>query len=377
MDILQKIEILGESAKYDLCGSYLCSCPPRIRGGIDRWIYPAVMPDGKTIFLLKVLLTNACENDCDYCVNRCTRNFPRTSFKPEELAKLFIWLYQKRRVKGLFLSSAVNQSVAITMEGMLKTAEILRLRYKFRGYIHLKILPGAEFDYIRRAAELADRISVNLEAPNKDRLQKITSKKDFDKDILQQMKWIKSLREKETYVRLGQTTQFVVGAADESDKEILITTDKLYREINLTRTYFSAFQPVAGTPLERHPPTPLLREHRLYQTDFLFRRYGFKLEEITFDNQGNLPLEQDPKTVWALYHPERFPLEINRATKEELLRIPGIGPKSAGRIIQLRSKNRFASLLELKRLGVVTRRAAPFILINGKWQEVGRQLRIL
>ncbi|MDZ7260830.1 MAG: putative DNA modification/repair radical SAM protein [candidate division KSB1 bacterium] len=376
MDSLQKINILGQAAQYDLCGSYQCTCPPRARGPFGRWIYPAVMPDGKTILLLKVLMSNFCENDCYYCFNRYSRDFQRISFQPEELAKLFMDLYYRRQVQGLFLSSAVCGSVNRTMEQMIKTAELLRLKYKFRGYIHLKILPGASFDYVLRATQLADRVSVNLEAPNPERLAKLTTKKELVRDILTPMKWIHGLQQQEEHQRLSQTTQFVVGAAGESDQEILRTTDWLYRKLGLTRAYYSAFQPVKDTPLENHPATPLMREHRLYQTDFLFRRYGFRLEEISFDDQGNLPIDKDPKLVWALKHPERFPVEINQAAKEDLMRVPGIGPITANRIIKNRLKNKFSDLTELKGLGVVVKRAAPFILIKGKVQHQGLQLAI-
>ncbi|MEW6189466.1 MAG: putative DNA modification/repair radical SAM protein, partial [Actinomycetota bacterium] len=335
---------------------------------------PAVLPDGRNVLLLKVLMTNACENDCFYCANRCSRDFPRLSFRPEELAELFMSLYHNRRVQGLFLSSAISRGSAATMEKMIKTAEILRLKHKFGGYIHLKILPGASFDYVQRAVELASRVSVNLEAPSKGRLLKITSSKDFENDLLLRMKWVKSLTSQENFLPAGQTTQFVVGAADESDREILETTDYLYREVNLTRAYFSAFQPLKDTPLEEHPPTPLMREHRLYQADFLLRRYGFKFNEIVFDERGNLPLDMDPKMAWVLKHPREFPVEINKADGNTLLRVPGIGPKSAARIIKARAKNKFYTLDELKEVGVVVKRAAPFILIDGRPQGESTQL---
>lgn len=368
MDAIEKIEILGDAAKYDLCGACFTQgkSAHRIRGPFGRWIYPAVMPDGKEILLLKVLMSNACENDCAYCFHRCSMNYRRVSFKPEELANLFITLKERGLVQGLFLSSAVSGSTEQTMKRMLTTVEILRFRYRFWGYIHLKVLPGASLGEVEQAVRLATRVSVNLEAPSAERLKKISTSKDFKNDLLLRIQWIKDIIKKTECTRAGQTTQFVVGAAGESDSEILKATDWLYNEMDLKRVYFSAFQPVENTPLESRQPTPLMREHRLYQADFLFRRYGFKLHELTFNSQGDLPLSADPKMVWARNHPERFPIEINTASKQELLRVPGIGPRSASRIIRQRRKGKIYQLEELKAFGTVARRAASFVLLDGR-----------
>jgi predicted DNA-binding helix-hairpin-helix protein len=254
------------------------------------------------------------------------------------------------------------------MDQMIATAEILRRKYLYRGYIHLKILPGASWGCVERATQMADRVSVNLEAPGQKWLRRLAPDKELD-DLLAPLRWVRRLLEEgdERRVRrAGQTTQFVVGATGEPDKEILQTTERLYRELKLARVYFSAFQPLPNTPLEDRPATPLLREHRLYQTDFLFRRYGFTFEELVFDEGGNLPLEADPKMVWALNHPHFFPVEVNRATREELLRVPGIGPRSARRIIKGRRLGRLRTLKDLQRLGAVAKRAAPFITLGGK-----------
>lgn len=366
MDTIEKVQSLGEAARYDLCGA--CGESHRVKDEVGRWIYPAALPDGKTVKLLKILLTNACDNNCLYCFNRKDRDFPRTSFKPEELAYLFDQLYRAEMVQGLFLSSAVHGSPDRTMEQMIATAEILRRNYLYRGYIHLKIMPGASWGCVERATQVADRVSVNLEAPGQKWLRRLAPDKELD-DLLAPLHWVRQLLEdggERRVQRAGQTTQFVVGAAGEPDKEILQTTERLYREVKLARVYFSAFQPLVGTPLEDQPATPLLREHRLYQTDFLFRRYGFNLKELIFDEEGNLPLEADPKMVWALNHPQLFPVEVNRATKEELLRVPGIGPRSASQIIKGRRLGRLRTLEDLQRLGAVAKRAAPFITLGGK-----------
>lgn len=363
VEAFEKVKRLSRSVQYDLCGFCGQSRVPSPSGG---WIYPAALPDGRRILLLKTLMTNACQNDCLYCVNRAGRDFPRFSFRPEELARLFMLLYDRGAVRGLFLSSAVFDQPDATMEQMIETVEILRFKYRFTGYVHLKVLPRTSFDLVERAVSLAQRVSVNLEAPNPERLKLIAPAKDFKQDLLLLMNWIHSLISEQNGRRVTQTTQLVVGAAGESDLEILRTTDWLYRKLGLSRVYFSAFHPVPDTPLEGHPPSPPLREHRLYQSDFLLREYGFSFDELPFALSGNLPLRPDPKLAWALQHPEFFPLEVNRASRWELLRVPGIGPKSASRIIKFRANDKFRTLKQLKGVGTVVKRAAPFILIDGK-----------
>jgi len=365
VDALQKIRTLSQSAQYDLA----CACggTGRVRGIDDRWVYPAALPDGESIFLLKVLLSNACANDCRYCINRSSQAFRRTTFSAEELAGLFVRLWESGRVGGLFLSSGVVGGSDRTMEQMIKTVEILRLKHRYRGYVHLKILPGAGYSLVERAVQLATRVSVNLEAPNGERLNRIATGKDFGKDLLLRMQWARELiANRSGRGSKSQTTQFVVGAADETDREILDQTDRLYRDMDLARVYFSAFQPIPGTPLEDRSPASPLREHRLYQADFLLRKYEFRFAELVFDRGGNLSETADPKTIWAWNHPEFFPLEINRASRAQLLRVPGIGPASARKIVSERISNRFHNLEELRGMGVWTRRAAPFLLINGR-----------
>jgi len=370
MDTADKARILGESAQYDICSSPLCEGDKtqgsRIRGPLGRWIYPAVVPDGRVVRLFKVLMTDACENDCLYCANTCARSFRRHRFRPEELADVFMELNRQRVAEGLFLSSAIRGDGASAMDETIKAVEILRAKHHFPGYVHLKILPGARFDQVERAIELADRVSINLEAPNAERLGKISSGKAFDELVLR-MQWVKDvLARGESALPAGHTTQFVVGASEESDREILNTTAELYDQLGLRRAYFSAFQPVDGTGLEGRSPTPFVREHRLYQADWLRRRYGFGFEELAFVDARNLELDRDPKEMWARRHPERFPVEVNTATYENLLRVPGIGTRSARRIVRERVKGRFHTAEELRGTGAVLKRAAPYILIDGR-----------
>jgi predicted DNA-binding helix-hairpin-helix protein len=362
----QKLELLGRAAQYDLS----CACgpaAPRVRGPGDLWIYPAALPSGGKAPMLKVLQHSGCERGCLYCSERHGgTGAGAVSFEPGELARVFDELYRQRRVMGLFLSSAIRGGPVGTMDRMLATAEILRGRYRFRGYLHLKVLPGAEPAQIDRAMRLATRLSVNLEAPTARALAAIAPSKGFEDEILSPMKRIARAEAEGRFARSGQTTQLVVGAADETDLEIGRAASALYGELKLSRVYYSAFQPVPGTPLSDRPPAPLLREHRLYQMDFLLRKYGFRIDELTFDGAGRLPAGKDPKTVWAEGHPERFPVEVNTAPPEELLRVPGIGPVAAERIVSSRRARPVRSLEALAAAGASARAAAPFVLLDGR-----------
>ncbi len=363
MIALEKMQPLVEEARFDTC----TACGEgfhRQRAPYDRWIYPTKLPDGRTIRMLRILQTNACMYDCFYCNNRAGRPVRRHFLQPEELSKGFMEMVWRRDVVGLFLSSGIV-GVDETQERLLETVEILRERYGFQGYIHLKIMPGASADLIERAMQLADRVSINLEAPTPEFLSRLAGRKRGE-ELWAGVRQIASLIGRDG-IRADQTTQFVVGAAGESDFDILSAANRLYREYRLSRVYYSAFQPVPQTPLEEHPPTPLLREHRLYQADWLLRKYGFRFEELVFDGRGNLSYSLDPKLVWALHHPERFPIEINTAGYEELVRIPGIGPTTARRLLKARREGlRVGSLEDLRMLGARAGHAAPFILIDGK-----------
>lgn len=371
MDKLEKLQALSSAAKYDICAATGCSAGSSTRSSFTSQpsgVCHSFLPDGRCISLFKILQTNSCQNDCYYCPNRAQRDIPRAEFTPEELSRLFLEFYRRNYVEGLFLSSGISHNPSHTMEQMLKTVEIIRLKYKFNGYIHLKILPGARFEYVERAAQLASRVSINIEAPTPERLSKLSRLKNFEEEIIGRMRWVSGLG-RQGILPAGQTTQFIVGATGESDAEILGTGTRLYKQVGLRRVYFSAFQPVAGTPLEGAAAAPVLREHRLYQSDFLLRNYGFQLDEIYFTAFGNLNLDLDPKMNFAIHNLHLFPLEINKASLKELLRVPGIGPTSARRIINARKSFRLSSPEELKNIGVVTKKALPFIQINGKYRD--------
>ena len=338
----------------------------------QAFVHPAQLPNGKQILLLKTLLSSACERDCFYCPFRAGRDFRRATFKPEEFANLFAKLNQSRAAEGLFISSGLAGGGSRTQDKLLDTADILRNKLGFRGYIHLKIMPGAEKDQVYRAMQLADRVSINLEAPNTDRLARLAPHKQFLDELLQPLKWVEEIRRSVPAYKgwngrwPSSVTQFVAGGADESDLELLTTTEWLHKNVRLSRAYFSAFSPIPDTPLENKAAVNPLREHRLYQASFLLRDYGFDLEELPFVGDGNLPLASDPKLAWARQNLSERPVEINRAEKRELMRVPGIGPKGAEAILKARREGCLRELSHLRKLGIAVQRAAPFVLVNGK-----------
>lgn len=332
----------------------------------------AVLPGGRRMALLKTLLTSACERDCFYCPFRARRNFRRATFKPDEMANVFAQMHRAGIAEGLFLSSGVAGGGVRTQDRLIDTAAILRERLKYRGYLHLKMMPGTERDQVLRTMQLADRVSINLEAPNTERLRRLAPGKIFLEELLQPLKWAHELRQTVAPERFGLrrwpslVTQFVVGGAGEDDVEILSTTHALTRQLKLGRVYFSAFSPVPDTPLENHLPEDPLREHRLYQASFLMRDYGFELEDMPFAQSGRLPLDRDPKQAWAEVNLAEARVEIQRAELAELLRVPGIGPKGAAAIVTARRQARLRDITDLRRLGVLADRAAPYILIGGR-----------
>ena len=381
MTLMEKLQILADAAKYDVActssGIDRKSGGQGIGNSIAAGICHSFSGDGRCISLLKVLYTNECVYDCKYCLNRVSNDIVRASFTPEEISRLTIEFYRRNYIEGLFLSSGVKGSPDETMEELIRSAEILREHYHFQGYIHLKAIPGASPDLIRRAGYLADRMSVNLELPTAEGLKRLAPHKSR-KTILRPMKQIQLQREanKEElavyrhaprFAPAGQSTQMIIGASGESDFQIISAAESLYRNFSLKRVFYSAFVSVnqdKALPVLPQGP-PLLREHRLYQADWLLRFYGFEAKELLSERRPNFNLFLDPKCDWAVGHLEFFPVEINRADYRTLLRVPGIGEKSARRIVGAR---RYHSLdfHDLKNMGVVLKRAVYFITCSGR-----------
>jgi predicted DNA-binding helix-hairpin-helix protein len=334
-------------------------------------ITQARLPNGRTIPLLKTMQTSVCERDCNYCYFRSGRDSPRASFTPDELASAIVKLSQAGIARGVFLSSGVTGGGIHTQDKIIQTATILREKYHYHDYIHLKIMPGAEKDQIFRAMQLADRVSINLEGPDEKSLQKLAPHKIFFEELLEPLRMIEEIRLNYP-PHLGwkhswpsSCTQFVVGAVGESDLELLKTTVHLQSQFKITRAYFSNFSPVIDTPFENLPPLNPWRQHRLYQAFFLLRDYQFDLAEIPFQHFGDLNLQKDPKLSWAESHLIGNPLEINTAEYHQLLKIPGIGPVTARKICQERRCGKIQDIGTLRKLGVQVKRVSRFILMNG------------
>jgi putative DNA modification/repair radical SAM protein len=382
MDIMEKLKILSNAAKYDVSCSSSGSKRKNVNNGIgnasDCGICHSFTPDGRCISLLKILFSNDCVFDCKYCINGASRDFLRVSFTPEEVCNLTINFYKRNYIEGLFLSSAVINNPNYTMELLLKTVRKLRVEKKFNGYIHLKAIPGADETLIEQAGTYVDRMSVNIELPSSDSLRLLAPQKSKDK-ILKPMNIIKnsiinygemkkSIKSTPLFVPGGQSTQLIVGATPESDGKIIKLSEALYNKYSLKRVYYSAYVPVIKgnnlLPDITHPP--MLREHRLYQADWLLRYYGFKADELLKNENDNFDLNFDPKTYWALSNLDEFPVEINKASYEKLLRIPGIGVTSAKKIIKIRRVHNL-TFEDLKNLRVVLKRAKYFITCAGKY----------
>ncbi len=348
MDTHDKLQLLADGSQYDLaCAGCVTEEQHRKRSADgERWLYPVSLPSGGKTVLLKTLLSNVCTSDCKYCPFRNDQDVRRCSMTPDEIAKVFMQYARRDQVTGLFLSSGILSDADTTMDRLAATAKILRRRYRYRGYVHMKIIPGSSKAAIDDMLSVANSISLNVEVPTAAAMAKLSSTKDYHEDIVQRMRYISQQTAKGSrYANVRQTTQFIVGAAGESDRQIVDATFGLYRRLKLDRVFFSAFQgsvgdaSLMGSMAAADAPAPgeaLTREHRLYQTDYLLRRYKFDAEEIPMDDCGQLSLEEDPKLVWARQHPEFFPLDINRADRYELLRVPGLGPVSVKRILDTR-----------------------------------------
>ncbi len=369
----EKLEILSADAQYDLaCACSASSEESRRRSSSGKWIYPVTLPNGGKSVLLKTLISNVCTNDCKYCPLRRQMDVRRCSLGAEETAKVFLDYYRKKEVFGLFLSSSVCGSTDTTMEKLNRVARLLRKKYGFCGYIHLKIMPGASDAAIEEALGLANTVSVNIETAGEANLAKLTNQKNYISDIIEPIKLISRLTGRGAkYERVKQTTQFIVGAAGESDAEIVKYMWGLYDRLKMHRVYFSAYQKglgdesIAGEKVELEEPKDVfVREHRLYQVDFLLRKYGFKELDIVFNEEGNLSLACDPKEAWAQRHPDAFPVNVNRASRWELLRVPGLGPVTVKGILQQRIKWRISRIEDLGKVGVRLKKASKYVVFD-------------
>ncbi len=369
LDTQQKLSILSQDSQYDLA----CACGTknddhRVRSKDDTWLYPVSLPNGGTSVLLKTLVSNVCSNDCAYCPLRADFDTRRCVLEPEEVVKVFLDYYRRKVVFGLFISSGVTGNPDSSMDRIIQIANILRKREQFKGYIHMKVLPGSSDSAIEQALTLANNVSVNIETPGEKNFKKLSQCKDYLNDIIRPVKLISQLTQKGApYSRVKQTTQFVVGASEETDQELVQYAGALYNRLNMQRIYFSAYQRGLGKP---HLPGEhshysnkdlLTREHRLYQVDWLLRKYSFSDHEIPFDTQGNLSLVIDPKEGWAQRHPEFFPLNINRASKEQLLRVPGLGPIMVSRVLKFRKQNRIKEIQDIGKMNKRLTKAQSYL----------------
>ncbi len=404
-DIRHRLAILADAAKYDAScassGSTRAARPNGIGNTEGMGICHSYTPDGRCVSLLKILLTNFCVYDCQYCVNRISSDVERARFEPEEVVTLTLDFYRRNYIEGLFLSSGVLKSPDYTMERLIRVAKLLREEHAFGGYIHLKAVPGADADLLRQAGRYADRLSANLELVTQDDLTRLAPEKnrsDVDDAMHTIAQEIEATRDHPRRARsprarltrltedgsplepvahafapAGQSTQIIVGATPTSDREILHAASSLYDQHGLRRVYYSAFSPIphADPRLPARTP-PLAREHRLYQADWLMRFYEFEASELTAATE-NLDLEIDPKLAWALAHRELFPIDVNRASREQLLRVPGLGVRNVDRILRLR-RQRTLGLIELRKLRVVVQRAEPFLITGDGAQAAVRNL---
>lgn len=385
-DVFAKLALVGDSNEREVAGDLPLAeqqsakdfmiggrenIPLNIEGVLSC-ITKVATPKG-TKPILKAMVTTACEMNCYYCPFRAGRTaMRRVTFKPDELASAFDQLQRARLVDGIFLSSGVIKGGVTTQDKIIDTIEIIRRKYYYTGYVHLKIMPGAEFAQVVRAMQLADRVSINLEGPTQDRLDALAPKKDLFGDLFQHLQWTKQIRDSQDpdspdRARAGAVTQLVVGAVGDTDLEHMALTERLYRQLRLKRAYYSAFHPISDTPFEDYSPTPAIRELRLYQSSFLLRDYDWEVEELPFQGDGNLRLEVDPKRAWADENLAGAPVEVMTADRKQLMRVPGIGPKGADAIVKARRKGNISELAHLGKIGVRgASQTAPYVLLNGR-----------
>ncbi|MES2641401.1 MAG: putative DNA modification/repair radical SAM protein [Myxococcota bacterium] len=375
MDTLDKLRILAEAARYDASCASSGGKRGRTEAGLGNvegmGICHSFTPDGRCVSLLKVLLTNHCIYDCRYCVNRLSSNTPRARFTPDEVASLTVSFYQRNYIEGLFLSSGIVGSPDETMEQLARVAELLRTKYDFHGYIHLKAAPGASAALLAKAGRYADRLSANIELPTQADLDALAPAKRIDETEATMASIAASIadhaaapRPGTSFAPAGQSTQLIVGATPATDATLLHTADRLTRTHGLRRVYYTAYSPIPESPsgMPAAGP-PLVREHRLYQADWLMRRYGFGVDEIVDEAAPQLRLDVDPKLAWALRNRAWFPVDVNTASRPRLLRVPGMGVRSVDRILETR-RHRRLTLVDLARLRVALGRARPFVVTD-------------
>jgi predicted DNA-binding helix-hairpin-helix protein len=385
-DLEQKLDLLMSLAADDREG-----LPPRLKhtkdvGALRPLNIRNLRPTpGTRMSLLRILMTNACSYNCHYCPMRRDRPMPRTLLKPDELVRIFIEAHRRGWCQGLFITTGIPGRPTKVMDDLIQVLELLRERHRFAGYIHVKLVAGSETEQIDRLTSLASRVSLNFEAPCGKSLASVAPEKSFATtlhDFERVRKLVVLEREAQAHGRpkdplhpggaSGMTMQFVVGATPDTDRSLLGTITELKGGGGVHHAHFSAFRPISDTPLESAPATPALREHRLYQAAYLLAGYGFRKEEVIYEPSGNLPLALDPKSAWALAHPEQFPVEIGSASYETLVRVPGIGPLAARRIVAGRGTVVFRGLSDLRKLGVVTARAAGFLTLRGRRLQTTR-----
>jgi len=369
-DTLTKLTQLGDATTFEPAGDQPQQERRRVpfqSHSLAECITNVATPKGSKP-ILKAMITTACERNCFYCPFRAGRSkMKRLTFTPDELASGLDTLQRAGKVDGMFLSSGIIKGSVTTQDKIIDTAEIVRNRYHYQGYLHLKIMPGIGYDQLYRLMQLADRVSVNLEGPTQERLNALAPKKDFQRELLSMLQLADRIRREHPYQKLaGTVTQFVVGAVGDTDLELLSLSSRLYRDYGLTRAYYSGFSPVIQTPFENLPATAAMREHRLYQASFLLRDYGWKVEDLPFLADGNMELELDPKRAWAELHLRDNPIDVMKASKQQLLRVPGIGPKGADAIVRARRLGRLTELTHLRQLHIrAPEQAAPYILLDG------------
>ncbi len=370
-DTFQKLTQMGDATLFEPAGDEVQPQSKRVpyqSTSLAECISNISTPKGKKP-ILKTMVTTACERNCFYCPFRAGRGrTQRITMKPDEIAGAFDQLQRARLADGIFLSSGIIKGGVTAQDKIIDTIEIVRRKYRYPGYVHLKLMPGSEYDQIKRAVELADRVSINLEGATAERLTALAPKKDFYDELLQRLRWAHEIRQNlPPGKRTSIVTQFVVGAVGDTDLELLALSDRLYRQLQLSRVYYSAFSPVIQTPFENLPAVDPKREFRLYQASFLLRDYQWDVEDLNFTASGNLDLSVDPKRAWADANLRQTPIDVMRASREELMRIPGVGPKSADAILKARRLGHLSDLSQLRQIGIrAPEQAAPYILFDGR-----------